>query len=81
MHRLPEIFGADAYEFNPDRWLDNRINQKQAQGFGLYANLVTFADGPRGCIGMLLNIFHRADLYSTLFQDGEWRCMRYKHIS
>ncbi|KIK60492.1 hypothetical protein GYMLUDRAFT_609833 [Collybiopsis luxurians FD-317 M1] len=48
-HRNKEIFGEDAHEFNPDRWLEGRV--KAEVPIGVYANLVTFASGIRSCIG------------------------------
>jgi cytochrome P450 len=54
MHRLPEIFGEDADEFNADRWMRSGSEQMAEQGVGIYANLMTFALGPRACIGMVL---------------------------
>lgn len=49
--RLPELFGEDAHEFNVNRWLDHSGEKRSAQGVGVYANLLTFAHGPRACIG------------------------------
>ncbi|KAJ3819916.1 cytochrome P450 [Lentinula raphanica] len=39
----------DSFEFNPDRWLDERV--KAEIPLGVYANLATFASGIRSCIG------------------------------
>ncbi|KAJ5594073.1 uncharacterized protein N7459_000281 [Penicillium hispanicum] len=41
MHRLPEIFGADAKEYRPERW------DKLKPGWGY----IPFNGGPRICIG------------------------------
>jgi len=45
-----EIWGEDAWEFNPDRW----DNLPEAVGLqpGLLSNILTFSAGPRSCIGM-----------------------------
>ncbi|KAF1851971.1 putative P450 monooxygenase [Cucurbitaria berberidis CBS 394.84] len=43
MHRRPSIFGPDAHEFNPDRWLD--------PGFRPGWAYIPFSGGPRVCIG------------------------------
>ncbi|KAI0917626.1 hypothetical protein AcW1_007212 [Taiwanofungus camphoratus] len=49
-----EIWGADGWSFNPDRW-DNLPEAVSSQP-GLYANLLTFSAGPRSCIGMRFSI-------------------------
>ncbi|THH17329.1 hypothetical protein EW146_g3445 [Bondarzewia mesenterica] len=43
------IWGADAWQFNPDRW-DN-LPEAAAALPGLYSNMLTFSAGPRSCIG------------------------------
>ncbi|KAH7926700.1 cytochrome P450 [Leucogyrophana mollusca] len=45
-----EIWGEDAWEFDPDRW-DNLPEAVQSLP-GLFSNLLTFSAGPRSCIGM-----------------------------
>ncbi|SPC61823.1 related to Cytochrome P450 [Ustilago sp. UG-2017b] len=44
----PEIWGEDAAEFKPERWLDLAESAKQN---GLPMHLMTFISGPRACIG------------------------------
>ncbi|GAA6021291.1 hypothetical protein JCM10207_002686 [Rhodosporidiobolus poonsookiae] len=53
MNRNPELYGEDAEEFRPERWLE--IGDKKIKGTGLY-NLMTFFNGARGCIGYNLAI-------------------------
>ncbi|THH31652.1 hypothetical protein EUX98_g2557 [Antrodiella citrinella] len=48
-NRDKTVWGADALEFNPDRWLDEK-RQSSVQ-VGVYANLATFSGGVRSCIG------------------------------
>jgi len=45
-----EVWGGDAWEFNPDRW-DNLPEAVSLQP-GLLSNILTFSAGPRSCIGM-----------------------------
>ncbi|KAF8266543.1 cytochrome P450 [Lactarius quietus] len=48
-NRLPDIWGADANEFNPERFLN--IDKSKRSNIGVFANLLTFSGGTRGCIG------------------------------
>ncbi|OCH85713.1 cytochrome P450 [Obba rivulosa] len=48
-NRMPDVWGEDATTFNPDRFLDG--NTGRASNVGLYANIMTFSAGVRGCIG------------------------------
>ncbi|KAJ7768869.1 cytochrome P450 [Mycena metata] len=48
-HRLETLWGEDAHEFRPSRWLDGTAYQGQA--LGPYANLLSFLGGPRVCLG------------------------------
>ncbi|KAF8142904.1 cytochrome P450 [Mycena galopus ATCC 62051] len=47
--RLETLWGEDAHEFRPSRWLDGTAYQGQA--LGPYANLLSFLGGPRVCLG------------------------------
>jgi cytochrome P450 len=50
---LTEIWGEDASEFRPERWL-HPLPTTTEQNPGLYAKTMTFLDGPRSCIGFRL---------------------------
>ena len=45
MHRRKEVYGADALEFKPERWIDEKL--KLRPGW----NYLPFNGGPRICIG------------------------------
>lgn len=49
INRNPDLWGADAHEFNPDRWL-NGPDAAHGGATSPYA-LLTFLHGPRSCIG------------------------------
>ncbi|KAI6019151.1 cytochrome P450 [Pisolithus marmoratus] len=53
-NRNPDVWGDDADVFNPDRWMSD--DGKEAATVGVYANLLTFWDGPRACIGWRLAV-------------------------
>jgi cytochrome P450 len=47
------LWGPDAHEFNPDRWLPTSADDKRAASGGASSNyaFMTFLHGPRSCIG------------------------------
>ncbi|KAJ7048685.1 cytochrome P450 [Mycena amicta] len=51
MNRSTALWGPDAGEFNPERWLtidEDSFRAKEIQG---HRHLTTFVDGPRTCLG------------------------------
>ena len=57
MNTSTDFWGQDAKDFRPERWLDDGKSipdaAKSIQG---YHHLLTFADGPRTCIGKMFAI-------------------------
>jgi cytochrome P450 len=51
VNRMRSLWGEDAWEFKPQRWLNNGEGipaaAKDVQG---HRNLVTFVNGPRTCV-------------------------------
>ena len=45
IHHDEAIWGADALEFNPDRWEESRLTERQKNSF------IPFSYGPRACVG------------------------------
>ncbi|KAF7297719.1 Cytochrome P450 [Mycena kentingensis (nom. inval.)] len=52
--KLESRWGADSEEFNPSRWIENRVPQSDA--ISPYANLLAFSGGPHACVGWRLAI-------------------------
>ncbi|KAK1236103.1 hypothetical protein PQX77_000647 [Marasmius sp. AFHP31] len=51
-NRLKSVWGADANEWNPARHQRMEpASEKNPTQVGLFANLLTFSGGPKGCIG------------------------------
>ncbi|KAI6131615.1 cytochrome P450 [Pisolithus croceorrhizus] len=51
INRSTETWGADAKVFRPERWLEEGGIPRKAQDIQAYRHLLTFADGPRTCLG------------------------------
>lgn len=56
VNKNKEVFGDDAEEFRPERWLDGSLDQQKGEdgttkSVGVWAGLLTFLAGPRACIG------------------------------
>lgn len=48
MNREPEIWGPDAHEFKPERWIDG-LPETASKGMEVpFAHIATFIAGPRG---------------------------------
>ncbi|KAI1770709.1 cytochrome P450 [Hypoxylon cercidicola] len=59
------LWGPDAHEFNPDRWVPKGPDDKRAASGGASSNyaFLTFLHGPRSCIGLA---FARAEFACLL---------------
>ncbi|THH06763.1 hypothetical protein EW146_g9513, partial [Bondarzewia mesenterica] len=75
VNRCPEIWGEDAKEFRPDRWLDPPATASAVQG--LYAHTLTFlngtpVDGNRACIGYRFALTEIKIFLYVLLRDIEF---------
>ncbi|KAH9035922.1 cytochrome P450 [Lactarius pseudohatsudake] len=69
-NRLPEIWGADANEFKPERFLD--IDKSHHSNVGVFSNLMTFSSGPSGCIGWRFAVLEMQTIIVTLLENFEF---------
>ncbi|KAI1079575.1 cytochrome P450 [Whalleya microplaca] len=60
MHRIPEIWGSDAEEFRPERWLEKE-NESNLKRF-----FFAFGGGSRTCIGRNISWLEMSKLVPTL---------------
>ncbi|KAK0197839.1 cytochrome P450 [Armillaria mellea] len=67
-NRLPSIWGADAEEWNPTRFLDKNI----PVSLGVYANLMTFSAGSRSCIGWRFAVMEIQTVLANLIRNFEF---------
>ncbi|KAI6111685.1 cytochrome P450 [Pisolithus thermaeus] len=51
INRSTSIWGPDAKVFRPEHWLEKDGIPRKAQDVQGYCHLLTFADGPRNCLG------------------------------
>ncbi|KAI0061904.1 cytochrome P450 [Artomyces pyxidatus] len=83
VNRDPEIWGADAMEWKPERWLAPLPESVTKAGVpGVYSNTLTFLAGPRSCIGLkyaelemkaVLSQFVRQFRFSPSKKEVFWR--------
>ncbi|TDL23928.1 cytochrome P450 [Rickenella mellea] len=72
MNTNPKVWGEDAGEFQPERWLTpNAIRPSNELPHG-WSNMVTFTDGPRLCIGYRLALFEFKVILATLSRSLEF---------
>ncbi|KZV76310.1 cytochrome P450 [Peniophora sp. CONT] len=69
-NRNPEVWGADADEWNPDRFA--HLDKANMTSVGLYANLLTFSAGLRGCIGWRFAVIEAQAIAATLIESFEF---------
>ena len=51
VNRSTNLWGTDAKEFRPQRWLEEVGIQGEANSLPGYRHLLTFGDGPKMCLG------------------------------
>ncbi|KAJ8494561.1 hypothetical protein ONZ45_g13198 [Pleurotus djamor] len=69
-NRLPEIWGPDADQWNPRRFLEQ--SQISQTSVGVFANLMTFSAGVRGCIGWRFAIIEIQALLAEMIENFEF---------
>lgn len=65
-----DVWGPDAYEFRPERWLE--MNDKPEFPVGVYGNLLTFSGGNRSCIGWRFAIIEIHTFLVTFIKNFEF---------
>ncbi|KAK0435452.1 cytochrome P450 [Desarmillaria tabescens] len=67
-NRLPSLWGDDAEEWNPGRFLDKTL----PVSLGVYANLMTFSAGSRSCIGWRFAVMEMQTILANLIRHFEF---------
>jgi len=65
-----DLWGQDAYEFRPERWLE--MTEGPESHVGVYANLATFSGGVRSCIGWRFAVTEMHTFLVTLVRKFEF---------
>ena len=70
-NRNSNVFGEDAHEYRPERWLEKDIDKGLylAKGFTTWSSLLTFLGGPRGCIGYRFGRFSQLGVVKHVDQS------------
>ncbi|KAG2151472.1 cytochrome P450 [Suillus clintonianus] len=69
INRSLAIWGPDAKEFNPDRWLTEEGISGKAKEVQGHRHLLTFVDGPRTCLGKDFAIAEFKTVLSVLVKN------------
>ncbi|CAG8624920.1 2255_t:CDS:2 [Racocetra persica] len=68
IHHDPLIWGEDAENFNPSRWLDPEIKAKIST-----STYLPFSHGPKNCIGMKIAQFEFKSILSILIRNFKFK--------
>jgi cytochrome P450 len=92
LNMAQSIWGPDAREFKPERWVvrgdptdpalvtGTAVPACVGEGPGVWSNLMTFIDGPRRCVGYKLGIMQMKIILYTLIRDFEFAAVPGKRI-
>ncbi|KAG8908284.1 hypothetical protein FRB99_007817 [Tulasnella sp. 403] len=69
MNRDKRIWGEDAHEFRPERWLTGDSHPRSAEIPGVFAGVMTFLGGPRACIGYRMALMEMKALIFVLLRS------------
>ncbi|KAF9265871.1 cytochrome P450 [Marasmius fiardii PR-910] len=69
LNRSAQLWGEDAAEFKPDRWLNGSIDSSLP---GIWGNMMTFGGGGRACIGFRFSLVEIKALLFTLVRAFEF---------
>ncbi|KAJ7697452.1 cytochrome P450 monooxygenase [Mycena rosella] len=70
IHTDPDIWGADAADFRPERW--EHVPEAVHELPGVWANLLTFLAGPHNCIGFRFSLAEQKALLFVLIRAFEF---------
>ncbi|RIB21093.1 cytochrome P450 [Gigaspora rosea] len=68
IHHDPSIWGDDAEDFNPSRWLDPKIKSKVTNN-----NFIPFGAGPTSCLGLKMAHLELRSILAVVIRNLEFR--------
>jgi cytochrome P450 len=72
-NRLPDVWGEDANEWNPERFLDSQRESREASSnIGVFGNLMSFSTGTRACIGWRFSVLEMQIIILALLENFEF---------
>jgi len=72
-NRLPGVWGEDANEWNPERFLDPKREIREASSnIGLFSNSMSFSTGTRACIGWQFSVLEMQVIILALLEKFEF---------
>uniref|UniRef100_A0A0W0F7E9 Cytochrome p450 n=1 Tax=Moniliophthora roreri TaxID=221103 RepID=A0A0W0F7E9_MONRR len=71
LYRLESVWGPDANEWNPSRFLNERETEISVQ-VGMTANILSFSGGPKGCIGFRFALMEMHALLAGIIERFEF---------
>ncbi|KAG7090319.1 hypothetical protein E1B28_011916 [Marasmius oreades] len=78
-NRLESVWGEDANSWNPKRFATDSEGKTQTQ-VGLFANILTFSGGPKGCIGWRFAVMEMQAIIAGLLERYEFSIPAYVEI-
>ncbi|KAG8933005.1 hypothetical protein FRC00_013746 [Tulasnella sp. 408] len=69
INRDKEIWGEDAEEFKPERWLEGNTHPRSSEIPGVFSSILTFLGGPRACIGYRFALIEMKILIFALLRN------------
>ncbi|KAG8975977.1 hypothetical protein FRB90_009369, partial [Tulasnella sp. 427] len=69
VNRDKEIWGEDADELRPERWLEGSSHPRSSEIPGVFSSLLTFLGGPRSCIGYRFALLEMKVLIFALLRN------------
>ncbi|TFK45404.1 cytochrome P450 [Heliocybe sulcata] len=71
-NRNPDVWGEDADEFRPERWLSDTSTSAKGASLGVVGNLFNFSSGQRSCIGWRFAMAEMQCFLAELIRNFEY---------
>ncbi|KAF9255581.1 cytochrome P450 [Marasmius fiardii PR-910] len=71
-NRLEAVWGEDASSWNPQRFQVSSLESKKQTQVGMFANVLTFSGGPKGCLGWRFAVMEMTAILTGLLERYEF---------